>query len=119
MVLLKRAIDLNSVSGLCLTKLDVLDGVETLKIAVSYKDSQGKTHTYPPCSAEEFEGLEPVYESLPGWHESTADVTELSKLPANALAYIKRIEALAGIPVDILSTGPERAATLILKDVFA
>lgn len=117
-VLLKRSIELNSITGLCVTKLDVLDGMDTLKIAVAYKDSKGQLFTRPPQAADDFEGLEPVYEEMPGWSESTADVVNLSELPANAIAYLKRIEALLGTPIDILSTGPERDSTLILRDPF-
>ena len=118
-VLLRRSIELNSISGLCLTKLDVLDGLDMLRIAVAYRDRDGQLLTRPSQSAEDFEGLEPVYEDLPGWKESTADVTKLAQLPANALAYIKRIEDLLEIPIDMLSTGPERDSTIILRDPFA
>lgn len=118
-VLLRRSIELNSITGLCMTKLDVLDGVETLKIAVAYRNAAGELLTSPPQAAEDYEGLEPVYEEMPGWSESTADVTELSRFPANARAYIKRIEELLGVPVDMLSTGPERDSTIILRDPFA
>jgi len=118
-VLLKRSIELNSLTGLCLTKLDVLDGLDTIRIAVAYQDASGRHLTRPPQAAEDFECLQPVYEDLPGWHESTADVTTLSELPANALAYIKRIEAILDVPVDMLSTGPERDSTIILRDPFS
>lgn len=117
-VLLKRSIELNSISGLCLTKLDVLDGLDTVCIAIAYRDAEGQLLTRPPAAAEAFEGLEPVYETLPGWQESTAGKTSLDQLPKNALAYIKRIEALLEMPVDILSTGPERAATIIRRNPF-
>lgn len=117
-VLLKRSIELNSLTGLCMTKLDVLDGIETLRIAVGYRDASGEVLTRPPSAAEDFEGIEPIYEEMPGWSESTADVTSLEKLPANARAYIQRIEMLLGIPVDILSTGPERDSTIILRNPF-
>ncbi len=117
-VLLKRSIELNSLTGLCLTKLDVLDGLDMLRIAVAYRDVDGSILTRPPQAAEDFEGLEPIYEEMPGWSESTADVTSFDQLPANALAYIRRIEALLGIPVDILSTGPERDSTIILRHPF-
>lgn len=116
--LLRRSIELNSITGLCMTKLDVLDGLETIKIAVAYRDMNGNQLTRPPQAAEDFEGLEPIYEEMPGWSESTADVTVLEQLPANALAYVKRIETLLGIPVDMLSTGPERDSTIILRDPF-
>lgn len=117
-VLLRRAIELNSITGLCLTKLDVLDGLKELCIAVAYRDRDGNLLNYPPQSAEDFKHLEPVYERLPGWQESTADVTVLHKLPANARAYIKRIEELLNVPIDIISTGPERNSTMILRNPF-
>ena len=117
-VLLRRSIELNSLTGLCLTKLDVLDGLETLKIAVAYRDKNGIVLTRPPQSAEAFTGLEPIYEEMPGWSESTADITSMDQLPANALAYIHRIEALLDVPIDILSTGPERDSTIVLRHPF-
>ena len=118
-VLLRRSIELNSLTGLCMTKLDVLDGLDMIRIAVAYRDSNGRLLSRPPQAAEDFEGLQPVYEDLPGWQESTADVTDMADLPANALAYIKRIEDLLDIPIDMLSTGPERDSTIILRDPFA
>lgn len=117
-VLLKRSIELNSLTGLCMTKLDVLDGIETLRIAVGYRDANGNVLSRPPSAAEDFDGIEPIYEEMPGWSESTADVTSLDQLPANARAYIQRIETLLGVPVDILSTGPERDSTIILRNPF-
>lgn len=118
-VLLRRSIELNSITGLCLTKMDVLDGLDVIRIAVAYRDRHGNVLTRPPQSADDFEGLEPVYEEMPGWQESTADLTRLDQLPANALAYMRRIEALLGIPVDMLSTGPERDSTMVFCDPFA
>lgn len=118
-VLLRRSIELNSITGLCLTKLDVLDGLEVLKIATAYRDANGNLLACPPQAADDFEGLEPVYEELPGWQESTADVTSLDGLPANAIAYMRRLEELLGIPVAMLSTGPERDSTIIFTDPFA
>ncbi|RUR20024.1 adenylosuccinate synthase [Legionella sp. km535] len=118
-VLLRRSIELNSITGLCMTKLDVLDGLDVLRIAVNYKDSKGNLLSRPPQAADDFEGLVPVYEEMPGWHETTADVTVMSDLPANAIAYLKRIEELLGIPIDMLSTGPERDSTIILRDPFS
>ena len=118
-VLLRRSIELNSLSGLCMTKLDVLDGLDMIRIAVAYRDKNGQLLSRPPQAAEDFEGLQPLYEDFPGWQESTADVTVLSDLPANALAYIKRIEDLLDIPVDMLSTGAVRDSTFILRDPFA
>jgi adenylosuccinate synthase len=118
-VLVRRSIELNSITGLCLTKLDVLDGLEHLKIAVAYKNKQGELIQHPPPAADEFEDLEPVYETMPGWTESTEDVTELKQLPKNALAYIRKLESILGVPVDILSTGPERNSTIIIRDPFS
>jgi len=118
-VLLKRSIELNSISGLCLTKLDVLDGLDVIRVAVAYQDADGTLLNYPPQAAEDFQGLTPVYEELAGWSQSTADVTSLDALPPEALAYIKRLEELLGVPVDMLSTGPERNSTIIMRDPFA
>jgi adenylosuccinate synthase len=117
-VLLRRSIELNSITGLCLTKLDVLDGLETLRIAIGYRNIHGEIIDHPPQAADDYIGLEPIYEDMPGWRESTADVTNMDALPVNALAYIQRIESLLGVPVDILSTGPERDSTIILRNPF-
>ncbi|WP_454782858.1 adenylosuccinate synthase [Legionella sp. WA2022007384] len=117
-VLLKHSIELNSITGLCITKLDVLDNLEVLRIAVAYKDENGNLISRPPQSAADFQGLEPVYEEMPGWEESTADITNISDLPANAIAYLNRIENLLKVPIDILSTGPERDSTIILRSPF-
>jgi adenylosuccinate synthase len=118
-VLLRRSIEINSLSGLCLTKLDVLDGLDHVRIAVAYRDKDGQLLSHPPQAAEDFVGLKPVYEDFPGWQETTADVTSLNELPENAMAYIKRIEELLDIPVDMLSTGAERDSTIIVRDPFA
>ncbi|MDP3560075.1 MAG: adenylosuccinate synthase [Legionellaceae bacterium] len=118
-VLLRRSIAMNSVTGLCLTKLDVLDGLESIAIAVAYEDTDGHQWMTPPYAAEAYAQMKPVYEILPGWSGSTASVTEWDQLPENAVRYIRRIEELLGIPVDILSTGAERDATMILRNPFA
>lgn len=118
-VLLRRSIELNSISGLCLTKLDVLDGLETIRIAVGYKDKAGNILAYPPQAAEDYETIVPVYEDVPGWSESTEDCTSIEALPKNARAYVRRIEALLGVPIDLLSTGPERDAMVVIRDPFA
>ena len=118
-VAMRRAVQINSVSGFCLTKLDVLDGLDELKICTSYKLPDGTISEYPPMAAEDYEAVEPVYETLPGWQESTVGVTEHNQLPPQALAYISRIEALTGVPVDIISTGPDRKETIILRHPFA
>ena len=115
----RRAVQINSISGFCLTKLDVLDGLEELKICVGYRLPNGQVVDYPPMAAEDYDVVEPVYETMPGWQESTVGITEHSQLPTAALAYIKRIEVLTGVPVDIISTGPDRAETIILRHPFA
>ncbi len=117
-VAMHRAIQVNSVTGFCLTKLDVLDGLETLKICTGYKTLEGDVITVPPTAAEGYEKITPIYEELPGWTESTVGATSVDALPANALAYIKRIEEITGIPVDIISTGPDRVETIIKVNPF-
>jgi adenylosuccinate synthase len=114
-----RAVQLNSVTGFCLTKLDVLDGLDTLRICIGYKDAEGKVSTVPPLAAEGYDAISPVYEDMPGWSERTYGVTEYDKLPQAAKNYIKRIEELSGVPVDIISTGPDRSETMVLKHPFA
>lgn len=117
MVALNRASWINSITGLCLTKLDVLDGLETLRLCVGYKKA-GEPVDILPLSADEFEGCEPVYIDMPGWQESTLGVTEYEALPANARAYIEKVESLAGVPIDIISTGPDRCETIVRRDLF-
>ncbi len=116
-VALRHAVRINSVSGICLTKLDVLDGLEEIKICIEYQDAEGQT-VGVPCDADGWSSVVPVYESLPGWSETTFGVQDLAGLPANALAYIKRIEELVGAPIDIISTGPDRVETIVLKHPF-
>ncbi|WDE04963.1 adenylosuccinate synthase [Thalassomonas viridans] len=118
-IAMHRAVQVNSVTGFCLTKLDVLDGLETLKICVGYKTKAGDIITVPPTAAEGYEEITPVYEELPGWSEKTFGATSLEQLPANALAYIKRIEEITGVPVDIISTGPDRNETIIKVNPFS
>ena len=116
-VALRRAVYINSITGICLTKLDVLDGLEEVKICTGYEDSQGNP-VNNPNHADDFEGIVPVYETLPGWNDVTVGVQSLDKLPANAQAYISRIEDLIGAPVDIVSTGPDRVETIVLRHAF-
>ena len=116
-VALKRAVQINSVTGFCLTKLDVLDGLETVKIATAYL-VDGERQNTMPCGAEGFAAVTPEYLELPGWSETTAGAQSLEQLPENALAFIKKIEELVGAPVDIVSTGPDRNETIILKHPF-
>ena len=118
MVALNRACWVSSVTGLCLTKLDVLDGLETIRLCVSYQ-RDGQTVDILPLSADEFEGCEPVYIDMPGWSESTVGATNFDDLPAKAQAYIKKVESLAGVPIDIISTGPDRNETIIQRDLFS
>ncbi|MCK0537491.1 adenylosuccinate synthase [Alcanivorax quisquiliarum] len=118
-VALKRAIQINSISGLCLTKLDVLDGLDVVQVCVGYKDEAGRV--LDACAgwdADSYATMEPVYEELPGWQESTLGVKTLDGLPANARAYIKRIEEVTGAPIDIISTGPDRVETIVLRHPF-
>jgi len=118
MVALNRACWVNSVTGLCLTKLDVLDGLESIRLCVAY-ERDGKAVDILPLSADEFEGCEPQYIDMPGWSESTLGITEFDKLPANAQAYINKVESLAGVPIDLVSTGPDRVETIIRRDIFS
>ena len=118
-VAVRRAVQINSISGFCMTKLDVLDGFEELKICTAYKLPNGEVVEYAPLAAKDWEGVEPIYETLPGWSENTFRVTKREELPQAALDYIKRIEELVGVPVDMLSTGPDRVETMILRDPFA
>lgn len=116
-VTVRRARQVNSLSSLCLTKLDVLDGLASVKLCTHYRRN-GKTTEYPPASAEAMSGCEPVYETLPGWSESTSGVRSIDELPEQARIYIDRIEQLVGVPVDIISTGAERDATICLRHPF-
>jgi adenylosuccinate synthase len=114
---LKRSIQINGVSGLCVTKLDVLDGLEEMKICVGYK-LDGNFTDILPVGADDLERCEPVYESMPGWKDSTVGVKTLDGLPAPARAYIKRMEEVCGVPVDMISTGPDREETIVLRHPF-
>jgi adenylosuccinate synthase len=116
-VTLRRSLRVNSVSGLCITKLDVLDGLDTIRICVGYSVA-GEMRDVPPAAAEGYEGCEPVYEELPGWKESTVGVQSYAELPARARAYLERIEEITATPVDIISTGPDRRETIIRRHPF-
>ncbi|MGL9723160.1 adenylosuccinate synthase [Sodalis sp. (in: enterobacteria)] len=117
-VAVRRAVQINSLSGFCLTKLDVLDGLQEVKICTAYRLPDGRVVESTPLAAENWEGIEPIYETLPGWSESTFGVKQFDKLPDAARRYIKRIEEVTGVPVDIVSTGPDRSETMILRDPF-
>jgi adenylosuccinate synthase len=116
-VSLRRSIRLNSVSGLCVTKLDVLDGLDTIRICVGYRIG-GQVREVPPLMAEHYADCEPVYEDMPGWKESTIGITAHEDLPENAKQYLKRIEDLVDTPVDVISTGPDRAETIVKRHPF-
>ncbi len=114
---LKRSIQLNGVSGLCITKLDVLDGAESLKNCVGY-DIEGTLSEILPVGAEELARCVPVYEEMPAWQESTVGIKAHGGLPKAARDYLARIESLCGVPIDLISTGPERDETIVLRHPF-
>jgi adenylosuccinate synthase len=115
---LKRSIQINGVSGLCVTKLDVLDGVETLQLGVGYRVGM-ETLDILPSGAEALAECEPIYEEIPGWTESTVGIRRHQDLPKNARNYLKRIEETCGVPIDLISTGPDREETIVLRHPFA
>ena len=117
LVILNRSFKLNAVSGICLTKLDVLDELDSIKICVAYEINGEKTTT-PPFSAEGYDIAKPVYIEMPGWNSSTIGTRSFGELPIEAQNYIRKIEELSHLPVDILSTGPDRDETLILQNPF-
>ena len=115
---LRQAVRINSISGLCLTKLDVLDGLPTINICTAYQAPDGDRGA-ARFGSEYYSELRPQFEQLPGWQESTFGARRLEDLPANARRYIERIEETVGAPVSIISTGPDRSQTIVLKDPFA
>ena len=116
-VALRRSIINSSVSGLCITKLDVLDGLDTIRICVGYRIN-GVVTPEPPLSVEGYADVEPVYEEMPGWGESTVGITDYQALPANARRYLERLERLVDVPLDMISTGPDREQTIVLRHPF-
>jgi len=114
---LKRSIQINGVSGLCITKLDVLDGLDSVDLCVGYR-VDGKDVDILPRGAAEVAKCEPVYETFPGWKESTVGIANWDALPKNARDYLLRIEAVSGVPVDMVSTGPDRDETILLRHPF-
>lgn len=114
---LKRSIQINGVSGLCVTKLDVMDGVETVRICVGYRYN-GTVSDILPLGADAIAQCEPIYEEMPGWSESTVGVETLDGLPRQARQYLDRMEELCGVPVDVVSTGPDRRETIVLRHPF-
>ncbi|KJG08509.1 adenylosuccinate synthase [Photobacterium kishitanii] len=118
-VAMRRAVQINSISGFCLTKLDVLDGLKELKICTGYKTKSGELLDVSPMAADAYEDLELIYETMPGWSETTFGAKTLDALPQAALDYIARIEELTGVPIDIISTGPDRNETIIKVHPYA
>ncbi len=116
-VALRSAVQINSVSGLCLTKLDVLDGLEAIQICVGYQNAAGEPVPYP-VDSDDYAELRPLYEEVPGWSDSTIGAKSLDELPENARSYISRIEEVVGAPIDIISTGPDRVETIVLRHPF-
>ena len=117
-VLVRQAVKQGGISGLALTKLDVLDGFETLKVCTAY-NLNGQTLHHLPAGQGAQGAVRPIFEAMPGWPESTAGATSFADLPANAVKYVKRLEELVEAPVALLSTGPERDATILVTDPFA
>jgi adenylosuccinate synthase len=116
-VALRRSIVHNSCSLLCMTKLDVLDGLDTIRVCVGYKIDGGITTT-PPLLSDSFGECQAVYEEMPGWKESSVGVTRYEDLPRNAQSYLERVQELVGVPITIISTGPDREQTIIRKNPF-
>jgi adenylosuccinate synthase len=112
---LKRAVQINGVSGLCVTKLDVMDGMEEIKICVGYI-RDGKEYDILPFGSDLVVNCEPIYETMAGWSESTAGLKNYAELPENAKKYLKRIEEIIETPIDIISTGPDRVETILIND---
>ncbi len=115
--LLKRSAQVNGLSGLCITKLDVLDGIDELKLCTGY-ELDGEQIDILPMGADEIERCKPIYETLPGWTQSTVGVTQYDKLPINARLYLQRIEHVTGVPIDIISTSPDRDHTIMQRHPY-
>ncbi len=118
LVALKRAVQINGISGLAITKLDVLDGLPSIKVCIAY-EYRGKQRTLAPLDAAGWEECKPVYLEFPGWSEPTSGVREFSKLPPAARAYLRAVEELAECPLALVATGADRDDTIILRDPFA
>jgi len=117
-VAVRRACLINGVTGICLTKLDCMDTLETVSICTGY-ELDGETIDHPPLGADDLARCKPVYEQMPGWRSQTAGVTDIDALPDAALAYVRRLEELVGLPAHIVSTGPERNQNIISVHPFA
>jgi adenylosuccinate synthase len=116
--LLKRSAQVNGLTGLCITKLDVLDGLKELLLCTGY-ELDGETIDILPMGADEIARCKPIYEVIPGWTDSTVGVTDLNKLPANARQYLARIAEVTGVPVHMVSTSPDRDHTILLHNPFS
>jgi adenylosuccinate synthase len=116
--LLKRSAQVNGLSGLCITKLDVLDGLAELQLCIGYK-LDGETLDLLPMGADDIERCEPIYEVLPGWTDSSVGVTDFNQLPANAQTYLMRIQEITGVPVHMVSTSPDRDHTIVLHHPYS
>ena len=115
--LLKRSAQVNGLSGLCITKLDVLDGLKELQLCTGY-ELDGQHTDILPMGADEIARCKPVYETMPGWSESTVGVTAYDKLPVNARLYLQRIEQVTGVPIHLISTGPDREQTILMRHPY-
>ncbi len=116
--LLKRSAQVNGLSGLCITKLDVLDGIETLKLCTGY-ELDGAITDILPMGADDIARCKPIYEDLPGWTQSTVGVTDYDALPLAAQRYLQRIEEVTGVPIHMVSTSPDRDHTILLRNPYA
>jgi adenylosuccinate synthase len=116
-VALRRMVSLNGVSGFCVTKLDVLDGFDEIRICTAYR-LRGELLDAPPLDVQDWANLEPVYETFPGWQESSRGATRMEDLPANARSYLQTMEELCGAPVHIVSTGPDRSENIVIRYPF-
>jgi adenylosuccinate synthase len=117
-VLVRQAAAVSGISGIALTKLDVLDGLDEIKICIGYRIGD-KAYDYLPPHASDQAAVEPIYETIPGWSESTAGARSWAELPAAAIKYIRRVEELIRCPVALVSTSPERDDTILVRDPFA
>jgi adenylosuccinate synthase len=115
---LKRSIIINGITGLCLTKLDVLDGLAEIKMCVGYK-LDGRQLDILPLDADEIEACTPIFETFPGWTETTFGITSWDALPATARSYLRRVEEVIGAPIDMVSTGPDREHTIVLRHPYS
>ena len=116
-VAVRHAIEVNSISGICLTKLDVLDGLDEVSICVAYELPNGEVVDYLP-TGDDFSEAKPIYETMCGWNETTFGMTSLDEMPRAAKQYIRRLHELVGAPVDIVSTGPDREQTIVISSPF-